>query len=165
MINQVKNLSTPEERHAYSKAVVKKALKKVFESKTNHLSGNYRSKKIDKKINFKSTWELVVMMWWDTRDDIVSYERECQSIQLNDGRQAHPNFRITYSNKTIKMIELVPTSVQNLRSVKEKLKLVKETIHDSGNEYELLGDCEIKLMIKDLGEVLKNEVQRHKNWE
>ena len=138
-------------------------MKGVSGYKTGHLTGVYDSKKCSKQIKFKSSWELAAMMWWDKRDDIISYDYEPQVLELPDGRRAIPDFRINNSNGDTKIVEIKPTQIQNLKSVKEKLNVIKETLNKVGVEYELLGDHEIKLMIKNLGEVFKNEVKRHKD--
>lgn len=163
MFGHTKDLLTLEQRERYSKAAVERILKGVSGYKTGHLTGVYDSKKCSKQIKFKSSWELAAMMWWDKHDDIISYDYEPQVLELPDGRRAIPDFRINYSNGDTKIVEIKPTQIQNLKSVKEKLSVIKETLNKIGVEYELLGDHEIKSMIKNLGEIFKNEVKRHKD--
>lgn len=163
MFGHTKDLHTPEQRERYSRAAVERILKGVSGYKTSHLTGIYDSKKCSKQVKFKSSWELAAMMWWDYCDDISSYDYEPQVVELPDGRRAIPDFRTNYTNGDTKIVEIKPTQIQKLKSVKEKLSLVKETLNNSGVEYELLGDREIKLMIKNLGEIFENEVKRHKD--
>ena len=151
-----------EQREKYSKAAIERVIRGVSGYKTGHLNGTYHCKK-SQPIKFKSSWELAAMMWWDNCEEVVSYHYEPQVITLKDGRRAIPDFRVEYSNGIIKIFEIKPTQIQQLESVKEKLNLIKETMSSSGISYELLGDKEIKLMIKDLGEDFKNEVKRHKS--
>lgn len=163
MYGHTKDLLTPEQRERYSNAAIERVLRGVSGYKTGHLIGSYESKKADKIIRFKSSWELAAMMWWDRCESVFSYDYEPQIVELKDGRRSIPDFRVTYTDGTTKIFEIKPSSIQNLESVSEKLKLTKDSLHKSGMNYELLGDFEIKLMIKELGEDFKNEVQRHKN--
>ena len=163
MYGHTKDLLTPQQRERYSKAAIERVLRGVSGYKTRHLNGIYESKKCGKEIKFKSSWELAAMMWWDNCTNVDSYDYEPQVVELPDGRRAIPDFRVKYSDGTIKIFEIKPTKIQNLKSVKEKLDIVKQTPQNSGLKYELLGDIEIKSMITELGEAFQNEIKRHKN--
>lgn len=163
MFGRTKDLLTFEQRERYSKAAIERVLRGVSGYKSGHLNGIYESKKCSKKIRFKSSWELAAMMWWDNCTAVDSYDYEPQVVELPDGRRAIPDFRVKYSDGTTKMFEIKPTKIQNLKSVKEKLDIVKQTLQNSGVNYELLGDVEIKSMIRELGEIFQNEIERHKN--
>jgi len=162
VFEKTKELTTQEQREKYSKAAIEKVIKRVAGHKAEHLNGTYDCKK-SSPIKFKSSWELAAMMWWDSCEEVLSYQYEPEIFRLKDGRRAIPDFKVEYVNGIVKIFEIKPTQIQQLESVKEKLNLVKEALNSFGISYELLGDKEIKLMIKDLGENFKNEIERHKS--
>jgi len=162
MFGKTKDLMTQEQREKYSKAAIERVISGVSGYKTGHLNGTYDCKK-SSSVKFKSSWELAAMMWWDDCEEVVSYQYEPEIVRLKDGRRAIPDFKVEYVNGAVKIFEIKPTQIQQLESVKEKLNLVKEALNSFGISYELLGDKEIKLMIKDLGENFKNEIERYKS--
>jgi len=164
MFGRTNDLLTKEQRERYSKAAIQRVLKGQSGYKIGHLTGTYHTKKAG-LIRFKSSWELAAMMWWDKCENIRSYQYEPQIFNLSDGRRSIPDFKIEYVDGTTMFLEIKPSSIQLLTSVKEKLSLTRESVNSFGFSYELLGDQEIKLMIKELGEEFKNEVQRHKDRE
>jgi hypothetical protein len=52
-----------------------------------------------------------------------------------------------------------------MKTVTEKLSLVKEAIAELGYEYQVWGDDEIKLLVTELGEKYSNAINNYQNRE
>lgn len=152
-----------EKRRNFSTAAINRVLSGVSGYKTGHITGEYMCKKSSKNVNFKSSWELAAMMWWDRNSNIRMYEYESRIIHLPDGRRAIPDFVLEYIDGTIEYVEIKPTPIQNLDIVKQKLDMIKEQLQREGAKYVLLGDDEIKLMIRDLGSAYDDAIKLYKN--
>lgn len=152
-----------EKRRNFSLAAIDRILKGVSGYKTGHLTGTYVCKKCVNSVRFKSSWELIAMMWWDDNPDIISYEYEPDIIKLDENRRAIPDFKVTPKFGKQYFIEIKPTAIQELESVKEKLQLVKQKLNSMGYEYVLFGDVEIEKCKTDLGGKLQDEINSYKN--
>ncbi len=150
---------TVEQRRRYSEAAMKRVLAGVSGYKTGHLTGTYIGIKAVSPVKFKSSWELAAMMWWDRYAQVKHYEYEPRVVELVDGRRALPDFRVTYVNGTAEYFEVKPTSIQSLVSVKEKLDLVRRALELEGQQYTLLGDVEIKFMMKEVGSEFNDAIK------
>lgn len=156
------HITTDEQRNRHSEAAIKRVLSGVSGYKTNHITGEYVSKKMNMMFRFKSSWELAVMMQLDADANVINYVYEPDVILLKDGRRAIPDFFVTDVEKSY-YIEVKPTSIQKLESVKEKLLLVEEALNDLGFNYVLYGDSEIKEIKLKLGLEYENEDKNYQS--
>lgn len=154
---------TVEKRDNFSKAAVQRILNGSSGYFRCRLTGYFEGKKSTSPVRFKSSWELAIMMLWEQQENIIRYEYEPCIIKLSDGRRSVPDFRVTYNSGMSEFVEVKPTQIQQLQSVKEKLDLTKDAIEQSGERYVLFGDSVVKAAIKTLGEKFDIEVERHKN--
>lgn len=154
---------TAEKRNNFSIAAVQRILNGSSGYFRNRLTGHFDGKKSTSSVKFKSSWELAIMMLWEQRDDVVKYEYEPCIIKLSDGRRSVPDFRVQYSTGVREFVEIKPTQIQMLQSVKEKLDLTRIAIEQSGERYVLFGDDIVKAAIKTLGARFDIEVKRYKD--
>lgn len=110
----------------------------------------------------KSSWELATMMFFDQNDDVVDYEYEPTTLELNDGRRAIPDFFVTFNDRQ-EYVEVKPNFAQVFESVKLKLDLVKQKVESQGYSYTLYGDETIESFKLKLGERFLNEVKRYQS--
>lgn len=153
---------TPEKRYKFSIAAINRIKSGVIGYKTGHITGVYNCKK-STSVRFKSSWELLAMMWWDNNSDIRSYEYEPISVTLLDGKRSIPDFKVLYVDDTCKFFEIKPTLIQQIENIKLKLDLTRRAINELGYEYVLIGDNEIKNMKSDLGEEFETTLMQYKN--
>lgn len=153
---------TPEQRDRYSRAAVERILSGVSGYTTGHVTGTYAAKK-SLPVQFKSSWELAAMMFWDVDDSVVSYAYEPEIILLPSQRRSIPDFRVTFNDSSVTMFEIKPTAIQQITVVKEKLDHTRDVLAARGESYVLLGNVEIKAMIAHLGKEFEIAVQRYKN--
>lgn len=154
---------TAEKSNNYSIAAVQRILNGSSGYFHNRLTGYFDGKKSTSSVRFKSSWELAIMMIWEQQDDVVKYEYEPCIIKLSDGRRSVPDFRVQYSTGVREFVEIKPTQIQMLQSVKEKLDLTRDAIEQSGERYVLFGDDIVKAAIKTLGARFDIEVKRYKD--
>lgn len=158
------HVTTEEQRQNHSKAAIKRVLDGFSGYKTGHLIGEYVSNKTGKMMKFKSSWELAVMMSFDENDKICWYEYEPDIIKLKNHRHAIPDFFVV-TDECRFYLEIKPTQIQMMKTVTEKLSLVKEAIAELGYEYQVWGDDEIKLLVTELGEKYSNAINNYQNRE
>lgn len=163
MFGHTPDMLTVEQRSNYSKAAIKRVLDGVSGYNTGHLTGIYNGLKTKTPVRFKSSWELAAMMWWDKSDEILSYSYEPDVICLDDGRRAIPDFFVNFINGDSLYYEIKPSAMQEVPLVAERLEKTKIKIESLGKKYVMIGDKEISLFKKELGESFKIEVERHKN--
>jgi hypothetical protein len=151
-----------EKRRNFSEAAIKRVLLGQSGYKTGHVTGVYTSQKCSVPVKFKSSWELAAMMWWDCQDEVLSYEYEPIVVTLVDQRRAIPDFLVKYRTCG-ELIEIKPTSIQILPTVRDKLVMVNEAVTSLGYVYRLLGDDTIHQMIEELGDKYTNAVNVYKS--
>lgn len=102
----------PETKEKLSRATLEQ-FKRGFEPTMHHRHGKYFSKKINKELFYKSSYELKAFMTLDNDPLIVSYEYEPLAIEyIKPGNDYKSNylidFRITYSSGKINLMEVKP---------------------------------------------------------
>jgi hypothetical protein len=153
---------TSEQRQRYSEAAVKRILAGVSGYKTKHITGIYDALK-SAPVKFKSSWELVAMMWWDQCDDVFSYKYESKVFIIEGQRRVIPDFLLCYNNGMQVIIEIKPTALQNTPVISEKLEMTRIAVEKSGLKYELIGNETIDKMKKELGEKFIYEIKKYQS--
>lgn len=116
----------------------------------NHKAGEYESMKMKKIMKYKSSWELALMKAFDHDQNVVSFEYESLRIPYyydNHKRWYIPDFIVTFSNGTKKMLEIKPA--QFLDNEKTKLKSLAAQEYCKTNlidEYQILTKKDILAM-------------------
>lgn len=80
-----------------------------------HQKGLYFSIKINKELNYRSSWELATIKWLDNNDEIITYEYEkirivyyMKEADRNHKRNYIPDFLITFKDGHKELWELKP---------------------------------------------------------
>jgi hypothetical protein len=153
---------TPQQKENYSIAATKRIQTGISGYKTQHITGYYKGQKSTNQIRFKSSWELIAMIWWDKSDDVISYEYEPMTFKLITGKRTIPDFLVHFKNGEKIFFEIKPTAIQNI--ISERLQIIKETLKNQGLQYKLLGNHDIDNMKKELGlEYVENEINSYRN--
>ena len=152
---------TPQQKENYSHAAIKRILDGVSGYKTGHVTGVYNSKKCKEPVRFRSSWELVTMMFWDDQIDVESYTYEPYVLKIGENRRTVPDFLVTYSDGRREIVEVKPTQVSNIPTVSEKLDLTRKLVEEAGLTYRLIGNEVINEMKKHIGERLTNEIIKY----
>ena len=152
-----------EKRENFSRAAIKRILGGVSGYKTGHLTGIYESKKSTNPIRFKSSWELIAILWFEQDDKIISFEYEPMIVMLSTGRRTIPDFKVKYLDGNEEIIEIKPTVIQQLPEVAKKLELTQVVLSSLGLKYVILGNLEIEKMKYELGEKFENVSKLYKN--
>lgn len=153
-----------EKRRNFSIAACNRVKAGVSGYKTGHITGQYQGSKAIDVVLFKSSWELIAMMIWDTDPNILQYEYEPIVFELPNGSRTIPDFLVTRVDKTKFFVEIKPTSIQRIQEVNEKLNLTKRCVEqNTGYEYVLYGDEIINDFKKQLGDRLKDELSKYQD--
>lgn len=153
---------TSEQKENYSIAAIKRVQNGVSGYKTQHITGFYKSKKSINIIKFKSSWELIAMIWWDKCDDVISYEYEPMTFKLSTGKRTIPDFLVHFKSGEKIFFEIKPTAIQSI--ISEKLEIIKETLKNQGLQYKLIGNYDIDNMKKELGlEYVEHKINSYRN--
>lgn len=152
---------TPQQKENYSHAAIKRILDGVSGYKTGHVTGVYNSKKCKEPVRFRSSWELVTMMFWDEQIDVESYAYEPYVFKIGENRRTIPDFLVIYSDGRREIVEIKPTQVASIPTVSEKLDLTRKLVEEAGLTYRLIGNEVINEMKKHLGERLTNEIIKY----
>lgn len=153
---------TATQRDNYSRAAIQRVMDCVSGYKTGHVTGTHHTAKSVQPVKFKSSWELVAMMYWDLQKTIVSYEYEPEVVQLPNGRRTVPDFVVKYDDGRSVVIEIKPTAIQELSKVTEKLRLTEQVLAHRGLAYVVIGNHDITSMKREIGEKeFVAAIQRH----
>lgn len=153
---------SPEKKISFSKAAVERVRRGVSGYKTGHLMGVFRGHKTSEDVKFKSSWELLAMLYWEQQDDIASYSYEPLIVQIDETRRAVPDFLLEYSDGTKEVCEIKPTAMQNISQNRDKLLLTKYALKDLGYTYQLIGDDDILQMKKSVGKKFYDIIETYK---
>jgi len=156
---------TVEKKITYSKAAVERVRRGVSGYKTGHLKGVFRGRKTSEDVKFKSSWELLAMLYWEQQDDIAIYSYEPIVVQIDETRRTVPDFLVEYSNGVKEVCEIKPTAIQNMPQNRDKLLLTKRALKDLGYTYRLIGDDDILQMKDSVGKKFYDAVEMYKGGE
>lgn len=156
---------SPEKKTTFSKAAVERVRRGVSGYKTGHLKGVFRGHKASEDVKFKSSWELLAMLYWEQQGDITSYSYEPLVVQIDETRRTVPDFLVEYSDGTKEVCEIKPTAIQNIPQNRDKLLLTKCALKDLGYTYRLIGDDDIRQMKDSVGKKFYDIVEVYKGGE
>ena len=159
---RTRNTRSSEQLENYSKAAIDRIQRGVSGVGKNRLSGIYKGEKCARAAHFKSSWELIAMMAWDLDPTIRSYAYEPTWFKLEEGRRTVPDFLVTYVDGSTCFFEIKPSHIQSLPHVKRKLDLTKIAVEITGVPYRIIGDEEIVMMQRQLGDSLDAKISKHK---
>ncbi len=127
---------TPEQLESYSKA----AIQRVQEGRScNHKffkRGWYTSDKTNEKMFYRSSYELIVMKYFDTNQDIVYYKYEPFVIHYGIGKRYLPDFLVYYKDKKV-LLEVKNNWNKDLPETREKAEAARSYCKEKGWEFEL----------------------------
>ena len=107
-----KKRQTPAAKSATSKTPAAKKTRKKRKKKTRYHTGTYSSPKCSTPINYRSGWECTVCKHLDLDPAVVRYTYETIEIHYTSNkttrriRKYFADFRVWYSDGTVKMIEV-----------------------------------------------------------
>lgn len=153
---------TPEKRRNFSEAAIRRVLSGVSGYKTGHVTGYHVSSK-GGNVRFKSSWELAMMMMWDTDSNVVKYEYEPFVIVVDDSSRAIPDFLVTFRSGEKHVVEIKPTVVQEIPIIHDRLVKIKEAVNKMGYQYVLFGNEWYEECSRMLGSRLSDAIEFHKN--
>ena len=102
--------------------------------------GAYYSTKINKEIYFKSSWEKSVLQNLDKNNNVISFLYEPFSIPYyydNHKRHYVPDFLITHSDGTQKLVEIKPSYYLNAEINKAKFESAQNYCNEKGIIFEV----------------------------
>tara|TARA_Y100000034_G_scaffold68413_1_gene82563 strand:- start:372 stop:833 length:462 start_codon:yes stop_codon:yes gene_type:complete len=116
----------------------------------NRIAGEYKSSKTDKKMSYRSSWELAVMKFLDENDDVLSYEYEGVRIPYyykTKKRWHVPDFLIKFSDGSKQMWEVKPAVFIESEKVQEKAKGARKFCEELGSiEYRFITEHDLREM-------------------
>lgn len=134
-----------------SKKITKKPVKKAKKKQKGYYVGIHNSTKCSTPVQFKSGWERVVCEYLDISSDVDKYEYEPFSItyvsnkKSGKTRQYFPDFLITFTDGSTKMVEVKPIKKIKNATVIKKANAAREWCSNNGvSEYVFWTETEIK---------------------
>jgi hypothetical protein len=110
--------------------------------KNNHDTGDRHSIKMNKTMHYRSSWEKACMQYFDTADDVVSFEYEKMRIPYYDSdhhkRHYIPDFLVTFRDGHKEMWEIKPRQFVNSTASKAKSASAEEWCSQNGVVYQIL---------------------------
>lgn len=141
----------PERLDEMSKQTTERLMKTNFRYK-----GFFYSKKNDKNIPYRSSYELLAFIILEKLSDVVSYKFEPFVITYKRNHRQHrtiPDLLIDYGNGKKKLIEIKPQFKidGNLQNTKEKLNIMKNFAKKHKYEFGVWSEKELNLR----GEIIR----------
>jgi len=142
---------TDRAREKMSETKTRKILAGEYKNKTRHVTGYYTSIKAGLTYWHRSSWELKMMQFLDTCDDVLTYEYESVRFtyidSANKKRWYVPDFIVSYNDGCKKMYELKPKEFVNNKVTKLKASAATEYCKINRiSEYAILTRDELKDM-------------------
>lgn len=122
---------------------------RFIKRKGKYVSGNYKSSKFNKLINYDSSWELNFIKYIEKLDDILIFDRcldpiDYVNIRDNTLHKYVPDFFIKLSNNQKIVVEIKPASiVKNSLEVLSKKIAAKKYFKKKNIKYIILTEKEL----------------------
>lgn len=117
----------------------------------HHLCGWYYNKSKSKHVWLRSSWEYAYAKWLDDQD--ITWDVECRSYLLSDGRYYRPDFFIYQNNALKKLVEIKAKWFNGSLERIDKFEQFKKEY--SGIDAELVTSAELQTLGIDLQSSLK----------
>jgi hypothetical protein len=122
----------------------------------NHKSGHFLSKKMAKKMFYRSSWELAVCEFLDDEtNDVIFFDIEPFTIEyeLDNGekRYTRVDFHVIHADGRQRILEVKPEAFLNEGNVPYKIKGCKKYARENNMDFLVITKKELEI----LGEVLK----------
>jgi len=120
--------------------------------KNRYHTGIHHSPKCIQEIHYRSGWEDLFAKYLDENVDVISYEYESvivpyiNNVRSGMIRRYYPDFLVTYSNGTKKLIEIKPLRKLNQKQVQKKLAAAQIWCSEHGATLEVITENELRLL-------------------
>ncbi len=138
---------TKETREKMSKSNAKRYLNGFFNS-NQYKSGHYYSKKNDKELWYRSSYELVAYEMLEQLSKVKRYETEPFAIQYEWENYKHntiPDILVTYTDNSKELIEIKPKYMLEDEQTVLKLKAMKEHAKGNGMDFSVWTEKDLNL--------------------
>lgn len=134
-----------DSREAMSLTKTQKMINGEYDKSKFSKKGEVFATKANKTISYRSMWELKAIELLETDANVVSFKFECVRIPYvygirNDGtpqiRHYVPDFIITFTNNSMKMVEVKPNCYVNSAMNVAKASAAREYCREVGMTYE-----------------------------